>query len=128
MFRLHEAGQRYAEELKAISQLVGRTDVMAAFGSTGAEGFARELAIDWNTVPVDLSERELLELLDAVSEGSGNQERTNYWLRCLVVNTGDTRISDLIFWPDKYVGSSYDGREYTSNEILEIVLKNGRTK
>lgn len=131
VFHLHESGRGYVGELKQISRLLGRVvgqiDVLGAFGSTGADGFARRLAIDWHNVPMDLSEPELLELLDAICEVRGNQELHEYWVRCLALNTGDDRISDLIFWPEEYFGAGYDGRELTSDEILEIALRKRRT-
>lgn len=130
VLHLHETGRGYAEELRRISRLLGRivsqADVLAAFGSVDADGFARQLAIDWHTVPTDLSEQELLELLDAVCASRGNQVLIDYWVRCLQVNTGDYEISDLIFWPAEYFGVGYDGRERTPAEMLEIVLRRRR--
>jgi hypothetical protein len=132
VFQLHESGREYVEELKHISQLLGRIvsqiDVLGAFGSTDADGFARRLAIGWHTVPMDLSEPELLELFDAVCEVRGNQELLEYWVRCLALNTGDDRVSDLIFWPEQYFGAGYDGRERSPAEMLEIVLRKRRTE
>jgi hypothetical protein len=127
VFRLHEAGQSYAEELKAISRLanriVGKYDVDVAFGCSSPEDFARELLIDWLTLPNDLSEPEMLELLKAVCTTRGNQVCISYWVKCLEANTGDNRLSDLIFWPDEYFGDGFDGRELSPSEILEIALR-----
>lgn len=127
VFCLHESGCDYTEELKKISRVLGRVvgqiDVLGAFGSISADDFARRLAIDWHAVPTDLSEPELLELLDAICEVRGGQVALEYWVRCLKVNTGDDRISDLIFWPEEYFGAGYDGRELTSGEILEVALR-----
>ncbi|KAE8753672.1 hypothetical protein FSO04_43865 [Paraburkholderia madseniana] len=132
MFHLHESGRGYVEELKRISRLLGRVvgqiDVLGAFGSTDADGFARRLAIDWHAAPMDLSEPELLELFDAVCEVRGNQELLEYWVRCLALNTGDDRISDLIFWPEQYFGAGYDGRELNPAEMLEVVLSKRRAE
>ena len=132
VFCLHEAGRDYTEELKKISGLLGRVvgqiDVHGSFGSIDGDEFARWLAIDWHAIPTDLSEPELLELLDAVCEVRGDQVQRDYWLRCLAVNTGDARISDIIFWPDEYFGAGYDGRELTSAEILEVALRKRRAE
>lgn len=130
VFHLHESGRGYLEELKRISRLLGRVvhqfEVLSAFGSSDADGFARRLAIDWHSFPMDLSESELLELFDAVCEARGNQEVHDYWVRCLALNTGDARVSDLIFWPDRYFGAEYDGRELSPAEMLDVVLRKRR--
>lgn len=132
VFDLHERGSDYVEELKQISRLLGRVvgqiDVLGAFGSTDADGFAMRLAIDWHDTPMDLSEPELLELLDAVCEARGNDDLIEYWVRCLALNTGDSRISDLIFWPADYFGAGYDGRELTPTEMLDVALRKHRTE
>lgn len=132
VFHLHEAGRGYTEELKRISRLLGRVvgqiDVLGAFGSIDADEFARRLAIDWHAIPTDLSEPELLELLDAICEVRGDQVHLEYWVRCLAVNTGDNRISDLIFWPEQYFGAGYDGRELTPAEMLEVALRKRRSE
>ncbi|CAB3960517.1 MULTISPECIES: hypothetical protein [Burkholderia] len=127
VFQLHENGREYATELQQISRLLGddvdQIDVLGAFGSTCADEFARQLAIDWHAVPTDLSEPELLELLDAVCACRGDETLIDYWIRCLSINTCDDRISDLIFWPETYFGAEYDGRELSPAEMLEVVLR-----
>ncbi|WP_175954470.1 hypothetical protein [Burkholderia sp. BCC0405] len=105
---------------------VDHTDVLGAFGSTSADEFAKQLAIDRHAVPTGLSEPELVELLDAVCACRGGQALIDYWVRCLSVNTGDDRISDLIFWPDAYFGAGYDGRELSPAEMLEVALRKRR--
>jgi hypothetical protein len=126
VYFLHETGQEYAGELKQLSLLVGRVvgriDVLGAFGSINVDEFAERLTIDWNAIPTGLSDPELLELLDAVCEGRGSAVALEYWVKCLALNTGDEKISDLIYWPEQYLGHGYDGRELTSAEILDIAL------
>ena len=128
VLQLHEAGQSYEAELQRMSRLLGRIvgkpEVLIAFGSADADAFARRLAIDWNTLPADLSERELLELFEAICAARGNPVHIEYWVRCIEANTGDEQISDLIFWPDEYFGAGYDGRELTPGEMLEVALRN----
>jgi hypothetical protein len=127
IFHLHESGQQYASELIEISRLltrfVSQIDVLGAFGSISASEFAKRLAIDWHTIPGDLTDSELLELLDATCEARGDQVTVEYWVRCLRLNTGDEKISDLIFWPEEYLGGEYDGRDLTSAEMLQIVIR-----
>jgi hypothetical protein len=125
VYCLHESGQQYTSELNEISRFLGRVvglvDVHGAFGSISSDEFANRLVIDWHAIPVDLSDSELIELFDAVCEARSDQVTLEYWVRCLALNTGDERVSDLIFWPDDYLGSKYDGRELTSAEMLRIV-------
>lgn len=127
VFHLHEAGQNYAAELQQMSGflgcIVGKPEVLAAFGSEDANAFARRLTIDWHTLPKDLSEQELLELMEVVCAGRGDPVHIEYWVQCLAVNTGDEGISDLIYWPDEYFGAEYDGRELAPAEMLEVALR-----
>lgn len=131
VYRLHEAGQEYAEELKQLSlvigRVVGKVDVLGAFGSIGADEFAKRLTTDWNAIPRDLSDLELLELVDAICEGRGRAVTLEYWIKALALNTGDDKVSDLIYWPERYLGDGYEGRELTSAEILDITLAKRRS-
>ena len=127
VFRLHEAGRTYANELQRLSRIAGRIvgpfAVDTAFGSGDPEYFARSLLIDWDNIPDDLSRDEMLELLERVCAADGSPDRIDYWVKCLAVNTGDENISDLIFWPDLYFGAEYDGRELLAPEILDVALR-----
>jgi hypothetical protein len=129
VYGLHEAGQEYAEELKQLSLLIGRVvgkiDVLGAFGSIGADEFAKRLTIDWKAIPTDLSNLELLELVDAICEGRERAVTFEYWIKSLALNTGDDKVSDLIYWPEQYLGAEYDGRELTPSEILDIASPSG---
>jgi hypothetical protein len=130
VYGLHEAGQEYAEELKQLSlvigRVVGKVDVLGAFGSIGADEFAKRLTIDWKAIPTDLSDLELLELVDAICEGRGRAVTLEYWIEALALNSGDDKVSDLIYWPERYLGDGYDGRELTPAEILDIALAKRR--
>lgn len=132
VLQLHEAGQNYAAQLQQMSRLLGRIvgkpEVLAAFGSADADAFARRLTIDWHAFPTDLSEQELLELIDAVCAARGGPVHTEYWVQCLAVNTGDEGISDLIYWPDEYFGAGYDRRELAPAEMLEVALRKRSAK
>lgn len=131
VYGLHEAGQEYAEELNQLSLVIGRVvgkiDVLAAFGSIGADEFAQRLTMDWKAIPTDLSDLELLELVDAICEGRGRGVVLEYWIKTLALNTGDDKVSDLIYWPEQYLGDGYNGRELTSAEILDVALTKRRS-
>jgi hypothetical protein len=127
VFALHEAGANYDAELRALSRLLGRvvgqSEVNATFGTGDAEYFARRLMIDWHNVPSDLSHEEMLELVEALCSANGNAAAQDYWIRCLEVNTGDDRISDLIFWPSEYFGESAENRSLSPSEMLNVALR-----
>jgi hypothetical protein len=69
----------------------------------------------------------MIELLERICSADGTEFQISYWVNCLELNTGDDRISDLIFWPDDYFGDSQD-HEMTAQEILETAIKAGRAK
>jgi len=125
----YEAGQDVSAPLQAISGLAqksfGTIEAIftGAFGSVGPESFAQRALVDWSTVPKDLSRAEMLELFECIySPRRGQEFLVEYWLHCLKVNTGNDRVSDLIFWPDQYFGSAYSGNEPSASEALEIAL------
>lgn len=129
IFQLHESGRSYAEQLKQVSRIAGRVVavpmVKYAFGTGDPEDFARRLLIDWNRIPSDLTKEEMLELLDSVCSVKGTQDRSEYWLKCLVASTGDPKLSDLIYWPDQYRNGEYADHDLSPDEILEIALRHG---
>lgn len=129
LYRLHEAGRPYATEIQQLAHFVDKKSdevqrhFRYAFGSVSPDTFACQLLVDWNAVPRDLSKPEMLELLSRIFRPSRGEEfLTEYWLKCLRINTKNDRISDLIFWPGDYFRDGDDGRELTPEEVLEIAL------
>ena len=129
IFQLHEAGRPYTEQLKKASRIVGRIidipTVHYGFGSGESECFARRLLTNFDSVPRDLDKQEMLDLLNAICNVSGSQDRQEYWLKCLEINTGEPELSDLIYWPNLYRNGEYDGRELSPAEMLDIALLHG---
>ena len=103
IYQLHEAGAKYSDELQRLSKLSGRIislgHVFGAFGSITPETFARKCLVNWYALPTDATESEMLEMLQLVCGAKGSEFQGEYWLECLRVNTGDDRVSDLIYWP-----------------------------
>lgn len=130
LYQLHEAGQDYSSERAELCDLVEKPvsalDVDAAFGSIDPVTFARGLLPA--AIPNDLTADEMLEMIQRICTARGTEFQIGYWLRCLVANTGDDRISDLIFWPDEYFGDGNRARQMSPKEILETALAAGRTK
>ena len=125
IYGLHEAGAEYSSELRQLGKLVGRIislqNVMGAFGSINPTTFARKCLVNWNALPSDATEDEMLEMLQLICEAKGSEFQVEYWVQCLRVNTGDDRISDLIFWPDEYFGRPIV-KEPSASEMLAIAL------
>jgi len=132
MYLLHEHGRNYEELLERFSELVGepvnRSDVRGAFGSIDSDEFARQMLLDPKDVPTDLSEPEMLELLERIRQADGDEFQIGYWLNCLAVNTGDERISDLIYWPGEYFEDGNNCREMSSREILDVAMAAGKSR
>ncbi len=125
IYCLHEAGTGYSTELQRLARLTGRIisaqQVLAAFGSIDAESFARKSLVNWHALPADATEDEMLEMLQLICDAKGSEFQIEYWVECLRVNTGDDRLSDLIFWPDTYFGRPLT-KELSAAEILDAAL------
>lgn len=125
IYQLHEAGAKYSTELQRLGRLAGRIislgHVLGAFGSIDPETFARKCLIDWDALPADATEAEMLEMLQLICEAKGSEFQGEYWVQCLRLNTGDDRISDLIYWPDDYFGRPIE-TDLSAAEILEFAL------
>lgn len=68
----------------------------------------------------------MLELVERICSHQKGQEFLNgYWIRCLALNTGNKRVSDLLFWPDVYFGSTTQGDTLSPAELLDIALRDG---
>lgn len=122
IYALHEAGSDYSVELqqlgRAAGRVISRQQVFGAFGSISPETFARKVLVNWNALPVGATEAEMLEL---ICQAKGSEFQVEYWVQCLRANTGDERISDLIFWPDEYFGRAIE-KEMSAKEILAVAL------
>lgn len=129
IYGLHEAGADYSAELRQLGQLVGRVislqQVLGAFGSIDPETFARKSIVDWHSVPADATEAEMLEMLQLICQAKGTEFQVEYWVECLRVNTGDDRLSDLIFWPNEYFGKPV-AKDLSAEEILDVALGRAR--
>jgi hypothetical protein len=125
IYGLHEAGVNYTTELRQLGLLVGRVislqEVMGAFGTITPETFAQKSLVNWHALPSDATEAEMLEMLQLIFLAKGSEFQVEYWVECLRVNTGDERLSDLIFWPDEYFGRPIS-KDLSAEEILEIAL------
>lgn len=123
---MHEAGGDYSAELQQLRRVSGRVisrqQVIGAFGSINTDTFARKCLVNWSELPASATEDEMLEMIQRISTANGSEFQIEYWVECLRVNTGDERISDLIFWPEEYFGRSID-RELSATEILNIALR-----
>jgi hypothetical protein len=118
----HEAGAEYGEILARLAEVTGQSvskmDADAAFGSVDPETWARDLLLTDHRCPSDLTDAELLELLQAICTCDGEEWQMGWWLRCVEANTNCSDISGLVFYPKETLGPA-DGREdLTPEEIL----------
>lgn len=125
IYEQYEAGRDYSAELQQLGRLAGRIislqQVMGAFGSINADTFARKCLVNWNALPTSATEDEMLEMIQLICDAKGTEFQVEYWVECLRVNTGDERISDLIFYPDEYFGKPID-KEFSAAELLNVAL------
>ena len=132
IYRQHEAGVDYSETLRTLGRLTGRIvssfEIDSAFGSVDANTFACDLLLDRSSIPSDLTREEMLELVEAICNARGNLLYSSFWIACLKVNTGDDRISDLIYWPGEYFGDGDNARKLSSQEILDTALATTRPR
>jgi hypothetical protein len=129
IYAAHEAGHTYDESLAMLGKLVGKSvmphQVHMAFGSVSPQSFAHDLLLHSAQIPSDLSDSEMLELLQHVLRPSRGELRTSFWLACIKENTGDPRVSDLIYWPGEYFGDGDNRRTLSAHEILQTAKAHG---
>jgi hypothetical protein len=128
----YEAGEDYSECVKRLGLIAGHPihafAVHSAFGSVSPETFARRQLIAWDQLPTDVTEEEMLEMLERMFKPKGYELEIQYWVECLRVNTGDEKVSDLIFWTGEYFGDGDNTREMTPKEMLATALKAGSAR
>jgi hypothetical protein len=129
IYRLYEAAQDYSAHLKQLSLITGcpidSFAVRSAFGSIAPETFARQLLVTWDRLPTDITEQEMLEMVERIFEANGSELQIQYWISCLRVSTGDDHVSDLIFWPGHYFRDGDNSRCMSPSEVLATALKSG---
>jgi hypothetical protein len=72
----------------------------------------------------DISQSELIEIARRLMNADSPEHATDLWLKMLVLNIADARVSDLFFWPSEYSGDGDNARELTPEQIIETALKN----
>ncbi|MBX9691349.1 MAG: hypothetical protein K2Z81_03125 [Cyanobacteria bacterium] len=126
LYSLHEAGKDTTELLLELGKTVGITvsdaDLHGAFGSIDSDDFAKKLCVNSDAIPSDLTREEMIELIQFICAAKGTASQLDYWIDCLVNNTGDARISDLIYWPEHYFPDGAPDHELEPEEILDIAL------
>jgi hypothetical protein len=129
IYDLYEAGQDYSETVARLGLIAGHPihdfAVRSSFGSVKPETFARRQLVSWDNLPADVTEQEMLEMVERIDKAKGDELQLEYWIACLRVNTGDAKISDLIFWPGSYFGDGDNARVMSPSEILVTALKAG---
>lgn len=117
IYRLHEAGLPYGEQVASLSAVTGqdvtRTDVHAAFGSMSAEDWAHDLVCLSSPMPESLSRDDLIEMIRRVCDVHDAEWLQNWYIRCLENATGCPSIIDILDSPE----------ELTPEEALDEALR-----
>jgi hypothetical protein len=132
IFDLIDAGRDWAGPLARLNQLTAKnlsaTAIEDVLELVEPEPFAYELTADPMAVPTDLTEAEMLELIEQYRTNEGDLVQLAYWMYCLEANTGDSRIGTLIHTPEVYFMDGKGPRTMSSREILDTALAAGRKK
>jgi len=128
VYRRHERGLSYESELAQLNELTGKQlgyrDICGAFGSVNEETYAHDVLSDTIAYPNDLSQAELLTLLELVMNAEGEDWQYQYWLDLVELNTGCANLSDLIFYPEEYFGPDAPDHDLSAEEILAEATSN----
>ena len=131
IYALHQAASPYETQLSELSTLVGspvtQFEVDSAFGSVNPRSFAFDLLVRSVAIPGEISRSEMLEMLQHLLQPKRGEVRDAFWLACLTRGTGDSRISDLIYWPGEYFKDGNNNRELSAEEILHLAEMGGRS-
>ncbi len=72
----------------------------------------------------DISRAELCEIVRRIMANPGGESETDFYLALLQANVPYRGVSDLIFWPNLYIGDNDVSRAPTPDQIVEIALNN----
>jgi len=129
IYALHEAGRSYHEQMQALSNVTGQSvssaDVDGAFGCMSAEDWAQDLLLLSVSVPSDLRDEELVEMVGHICAVDTPEWLQQWMLRCVERATGCDEVSDIIYYPrDVFGDSAHD--ELTPAEIVAEAKKRRR--
>jgi hypothetical protein len=125
IYRLHEAGQQYVDELRLLAGVTGqdltKVDVCGAFGSINSDDWARDLLLASAPLPTDLSRDQLVEMIERVIAVADPNWLTHWWLRCVENATGCPDVIEIIYHTDEHFGDD-EHDDLTATEILDAAL------
>lgn len=99
-------------------------DFQGIYGGQDHDTWVRQvLAIPYEQRLTDITKPELIEMVRRVMEADSPEHAISYWLHMLELNTQDSQISDLIFWPGEYFGDGDNTRELSPEQVVEITLR-----
>nr|WP_180203137.1 hypothetical protein [Pseudomonas sp. SbOxS1]NYU02765.1 hypothetical protein [Pseudomonas sp. SbOxS1] len=100
-------------------------DFQGLYGAQDHDTWVRQiLAAPYERRLKGISQSELIEIARRVMNADSPEHATDFWLKMLVLNIPDVRVSDLFFWPGEYFGDGDNARELTPEQIIETALKN----
>jgi hypothetical protein len=129
IYRLLQAGADCSVPLAELNQLAHKNlsaqEIEDAAELIDPRTYAYEVLADLIPTPTDLSYAEMLELVEQLQAGASKDGiQHGHWSRCLMVNTGDRRLSTLLQSPELYFGDGV-ARNMTAKEILDTALAAG---
>jgi hypothetical protein len=110
----------------AFNSLAGtslQTEEFRFSGAIDSDLFVRRILTPGPRKIEDASYEELLELMTRICSAAGSGYELDYWLRFLLVQLDDHKLSDLIYYPNEYFGDGIDRNEMTPKEILDAAIK-----
>ena len=129
IYRRHEAGQPYAEEIQRLSATTGqeltKNDVHGAFGSIASDDWARDLLLLSSPMPDDLSREELVEMLERILAVADPEWLQHWCIRCVEHATGCPDLIEIIYYPQDYFGDD-EHDDMAPAEILDVAMKGPR--
>lgn len=108
------------EDLNAtLATPANQHEVATYHSATTSDSFLRAHLYPPPTVVPDVTDSELTEIIRRVLEASSDEPVTDWWLAFLSANIPDPGISDLIYWPEQYLGAQ-PPHDLQPSEILTL--------
>ncbi len=109
----HDPQEAIMEFNRRTDQQFTARDFHAAAVSVDIDAFVKSALVAPEATRKILTKDELLELINALLSGEGDEHETSYWLALLEHNVPNPSVSDLIYWSQP---------EMSAEEILAEAL------
>lgn len=115
-----------AEWVRQFNELAGTemtfTEFQGVYGAEDHEDFVRRILIMQRTQPQPgLGQKELVALFERILQDPTDDAYLSHAFTTIKKTLGDDQISDLVFWPDLYLGDGEDSSNLTPERMAQIV-------